>query len=175
MQKKFAEEMKRVLGERKPRLSDRGALPLFEATINETLRLGSIVPLNLPHKTTCDTVVGGWSIPNGTQVLFNIWAFHNDERHWKNPDIFMPERWLNEEGRLIPGAKLSYLPFGAGRRGCLGESLAKMELFIILSNILYRYEIQTAPNCNPPDVEGLMNIIHSPKPFQVVFNRRPLL
>ena len=175
VQKKISEEMKQVLDGRKPCLNDRGTLHFLEATINEASRLASIVPLGLPHKTTRDTVVGGWSIPQNTQVLFNHWAFHHDERHWKNPDTFIPERWLDEEGRLIPGAKLSYLPFGAGRRVCLGESLAKMELFLILSNILYRYEIQKAPNCNPADIEGRMNIIHSPIPFQVVVNKRPLL
>ena len=172
VQTKIAEERKRILGDRAPNAKDRGQLPYFEATIQETMRLASLAPLGVPHKTIRDTTIDNFKIPKGTQVWFNHWAFHHDKRHWDEPDDFKPERWLDNEGKLVPGAKLSYLPFGAGRRVCIGESLAKMELFLFLSSILYRYDIERALDGSLPDLEGILSVILSPKPFQVMLKRR---
>ena len=57
-----------MIGQRMPKLSDRGSLPLVEAAILETLRYQSIVPLLIPHMTTCDVEFHGYSFPKGTQV-----------------------------------------------------------------------------------------------------------
>ena len=136
------------------------------------MRLSSLAPLGVPHKTIRDTSIDNLKIPKGTQVWFNHWAIHHDERHWDEPDDFKPERWLDNEGKLVPGAKLSYLPFGAGRRVCIGESLAKIELFLYLSSILYRYDIETAPDGSLPDLEGVVSLLSTPKPFEVTLKRR---
>lgn len=170
VQKKIAVERKTVLGDRKPDLKDRGSLPYFEATLQEILRLSSLVPLGVPHKTTKSTRFGGKSIPKGTQVWFNQWAMHHDEREWKEPESFRPERWLGEDGSLASGKNRSFLPFGAGRRVCIGEALAKVELFLFLSNILDRYEITMAPE-GLPNLEGNLSSTYSPKPFNVVLKR----
>eukprot|EP00794_Sanderia_malayensis_P012085 gene12085-13329_t len=172
VQKKIAEERENVIGERQPRLVDRGKLHYFEATMHEIMRFSSLVPLGVPHKTICDTEIHGHHIPKGTQIWFNTWAYHNDERYWKDPKSFKPERWLNEDGEFVPGIRKSYLPFGAGRRVCLGEAMAKIELFLFLSNILQRYEIQQVPGECPPSLEGTLSVAYSPKPFNVVLKQR---
>ena len=172
VQHKIAEERNLIIGGRQPRLEDRGKLPYFEATIHEVLRFSSLVPLGVPHKTTCNTIFGGQNIPQGTQVLFNQWAIHHDEREWKNPELFKPERWLEEDGSLIPVKNRSYMPFGVGRRSCIGEALAKVELFLFLSNFLYRYEVKQTPGA-PPDLDGIFTVTFSPKPFRVVLKRWP--
>ena len=170
VQLKIKNERARVIGNKRPCLADRGKLPFFEATILETLRFSSLVPLGVPHKTTRSTQFGGHSVPKGTQVWLNQWAFHFDHRHWKEPESFKPERWLEEDGSLVPGNRHSYMPFGAGRRVCLGEALAKVELFLFLSNILFRYNVKQA-DCGPPSLEGVLSITYSPKPYHIILEK----
>ena len=171
VQQKIAEERQRVIGDRQPRLSDRGSLPYFESMIHETLRFSSLAPLSVPHKVTRDTKIGKQNVPQGTQVWFNQWTLHYDEREWEEPFEFRPERWLDENGNLVPGKKRSYLPFGAGRRVCLGEALAKAELFLFLSNILHRYELTPSPE-GLPNLDGELGITYSPKQYRIVLQRR---
>ena len=165
VQKHIAEERKKILGDRMPRLDDRGKLHYFEAVIQEALRMGSVAPLAAPHKTLHDVEYNGYKIPANTQVWYNIWALHHDEKEWNEPYCFKPERFLDEEGRLVRTTDQSFLPFGAGRRVCVGEALARMELFVFLSNILYRYDILT--DGEEPDLDGEFSIILKPKKFKI--------
>ncbi|XP_046571309.1 cytochrome P450 2J1-like [Haliotis rubra] len=113
VQAKLHAEVDRVLGERRvPMLSERHKLPYTEAVLYESMRKGAVAPLGLPHSTTCDTTVAGYEIPKGTIVLANIFAIHHDPRHWKEPEVFNPERFLT-------------IPEGLHRRlkvGCLSLS-----------------------------------------------------
>ena len=165
VQKRVAEERKHIIGDRMPRLNDRGSLPYFEAVIQEALRMGSVAPLAVPHKTLQATECSGHRIPAGTQVWYNIWSLHNDESQWKDPQCFKPERFLDNEGKLVRTTDQSFLPFGAGRRVCIGEALARMELFVFLSNILWKYDI--VPDGELPDLDGVFGIILKPKPFKI--------
>lgn len=173
VQKKVEKERKERIGNRIPNSKDRGNLPYLEAMIQETLRISSITPLGAPHKAMCDTSVNGHNVPAGTQVLINHWAFHHDEREWDQPEVFKPERFLDVNGNFIHGLKKSYLPFGAGRRVCIGEALGKLELFLFLSNILYRYEILPAPGEEMPDLEGVLGAVLSVRPYNIQMKRRP--
>ena len=174
VQAKIAEERQERIGNRQPRLRDRGNLPYFEATIQEIFRLSSIVLL-VPHKTIQETKIDGQAIPKGTQIFVNLWALHYDEREWDEPTAFKPERFLDADGNFVHGMKKGLLPFGAGRRGCLGESLAKMEIFMFLSSILYRYEIHQVEGEKPPDLEGIVSIFNSPKPYKIQLKKRDLM
>ena len=165
VQRRVAEERRKIIGDRMPRLSDRGSLPYFEAMILEALRMGSVAALAVPHKTLQNTECGGHKIPAGTQIWYNIWALHYDEKEWKEPLRFNPERFLDKEGKLVRTTDQSFLPFGAGRRVCIGEALARMELFVFLSNILWKYDI--LPHGDLPDLEGVMSLVLKPKPFKV--------
>ena len=165
VQKVIAKEREKVLGDRMPRLSDRGSLHYFEAVIHEALRMSSVAPLALPHKTIKNTECAGHKIPAGTQIWYNIWGIHHDEKYWDEPFSFKPERFIDENGKLIRTTDQSFVPFGAGRRSCIGEALARMEIFIFLSNILYRYDI--VADGEPPDLEGEFYIVVKPKPFKI--------
>ena len=174
-QQKAADELARVVGpDRKPRLSDRDQLPYIRAVINEVLRISSVIPLGVPHKTTAETTVAGYAIPKGTQVLFNNWAIHHDEKHWADPFDFKPERWIDEQGNFIPDRYLSFLPFSAGRRICLGEILARTEIFIFLTRILHQFKLEKAPGEGVPPQASNRSVIHSPKPFRVAYNPREI-
>ena len=173
VQQKAADELASVVGdERKPTLSDREQLHYIRAVINEVLRISSVIPLGVPHKTTCSTTVSGYHIPKGTQVLFNIWAIHHDEKFWDDPYDFEPERWLDEKGAFIADRYLSFLPFSAGRRICLGEILARTELFIFLTRVLHKFQIEKVPGEGIPPQASNRSVIHSPKPFRVVYTLR---
>eukprot|EP00794_Sanderia_malayensis_P011969 gene11969-13206_t len=177
VQEKAAEELLSVMNRderRLPSLKDREKLPYVCAVINEVLRCSSVIPLGVPHKTTSDTTLAGYSIPKNTHIVFNLWSIHRDERQWENPDDFRPERWLDEQGCMIPEREKSFMPFSAGRRVCLGEPLARTEVFLFLTRILCKYSIDKAPGQPLPSLDGNRSVIHTPKPFEVVFNPRPV-
>ena len=70
------------------------------------------VPLALPHYTAAATTLGEYTLPKDTTVMVNIYAIHHDPTHWKQPEEYKPERWLDEEGKLIKHD--AYIPFGIG-------------------------------------------------------------
>jgi len=173
VQLKITEEFKEKLGERPPCVKDRGNLPYLEATIQETLRLSSIVPLGAPHKAMNNSKIDGKDIPKGTPLFINHWAFHYDEREWKETTAFKPERFLDSSGSFVHGMNISFLPFGAGRRVCVGEAMAKLELFLFISHILYRYELKIEAGKAAPDLEGVLGVVLGPKPYEIQFIKRP--
>ncbi|XP_064419017.1 steroid 17-alpha-hydroxylase/17,20 lyase [Latimeria chalumnae] len=152
--------------ERQPKLSDRGSLPYLEATISELLRIRPVAPLLIPHVAMADSSIGEYFIPKGARVIINLWSLHHDEENWKDPAIFDPTRFLDEEGNHIYSPSASYLPFGAGVRVCLGEALAKMELFLFLAWILQRFTLELPNGCPLPDLEGKFGVVLQPKKFK---------
>ncbi|XP_061692184.1 steroid 17-alpha-hydroxylase/17,20 lyase isoform X2 [Syngnathoides biaculeatus] len=168
VQKRIQEEIdSRLGGEQTPLLKDRGSLPYLEATIREVLRIRPVSPLLIPHVALKDTSLGNCKVRKGTRVIVNLWSLHHDEKEWKNPDLFDPGRFLNSEGTGLINPSSSYLPFGAGVRVCLGEALAKMELFIFLSWILQRFTFSTPPGQPPPDLEGKFGVVLQPVKYKV--------
>lgn len=125
-----------------PTLADHVSLPIVQAAIQVALRLATITPMGLPHKTTCDvTVCKKYHIPKGTHVMINAWNIHHSNEYWTNPKEYNPLRWLDDEGKYVTGVHKSFLPFSAGRRVCLGEQLAKTELFLIFSRFMRDFKI----------------------------------
>ena len=73
-------------------------------------------------------------------VMVNIWAVHNDSDQWDKPEEFRPERFLDDERKLAPKPR-SFIPFSIGRRSCLGETMVKNALMLIIPKMLQRLEI----------------------------------
>ncbi|XP_038053290.1 cytochrome P450 2U1-like [Patiria miniata] len=136
-QTRVQQEMDRVVGRnRLPRYTDRPSLPYTQAVLCEVQR-ELIVPYALPHKCTEDTTLSGYHIPEGAIILINLWHILHDADEWEDPMQFRPERFLDSEGRLLRREK--FIPFGLGRRVCLGKHLAKMELFIVFTSLLHQF------------------------------------
>ncbi|XP_066534829.1 steroid 17-alpha-hydroxylase/17,20 lyase [Hoplias malabaricus] len=174
VQKKIQEELDSKIGkDRHPLLNDRGNLPYLEATIREVLRIRPVAPLLIPHVALSDSSIGEYNIQKGTRVIINLWSIHHDEKEWKNPDLFIPERFLDKEGNSASPPSLSYLPFGAGIRVCLGEALAKMELFLFLSWILQRFTLGVPSGQPLPDLQGKFGVVLQPQKFKVEARLRP--
>ncbi|KAM6308524.1 cytochrome P450 1A5-like [Aegotheles albertisi] len=142
IQKRIQEELDQIIGqERRPRLSDRGMLPYTEAFILEMFRHSSFMPFTIPHSTTRDTALNGYYIPKDRCVFVNQWQVNHDERLWKDPLAFNPERFLNAEGtevNKVDGEKV--LIFGLGKRKCIGEPIARWQVFLFLSTLLQQLE-----------------------------------
>lgn len=93
-----------------PRPSDRLKLPYTEAVLAEVHRFCSFVPFGVMHAAKEDTVLQTYDIPKGTWILPNIYFIHHDERHWEDPFVFKPERFLSAE---CPSSE-NFLPFSIG-------------------------------------------------------------
>ncbi|XP_033120091.1 steroid 17-alpha-hydroxylase/17,20 lyase-like [Anneissia japonica] len=90
IQEKIKKELDQVIGDRPPRLSDRGKLPYTEAAIMEIMRFGTVAPLAFTHRALKDSSIGSYKIPEDTWVFFNLWALHNDPKYWDAPEVFQP-------------------------------------------------------------------------------------
>ena len=89
-------------------------MPYTQAFLAEVLRYRPVAPVGVPHQMTSDLMVGEYHVPKGTDVLMNILAINRDPKIWSDPDVFRPERFLNEDGtRFVPRQEL--LSFGAGK------------------------------------------------------------
>ncbi|CAL8255881.1 unnamed protein product [Lota lota] len=174
VQKRIQEELDDKVGrDRTPQIRDRGSLPYLEATIREVLRIRPVAPLLIPHVALADTSIGNFAVNKGDRVIINLWSLHHDEKEWKNPEIFDPGRFLDEEGSGVVLPSPSYLPFGAGVRVCLGESLAKMELFLFLSWTLQRFTFSVPGGRPLPSLEGKFGVVLQPAKYEVHATLRP--
>ena len=101
--------------------------------------MANLLPLNLIHKTTRDVTIRGYLIPKNTCIVPQIGAVLFDETIFPEPESFKPERFLNENRELKKIEE--FCPFSVGKRQCLGESLARMELFLILANLFNQFKV----------------------------------
>ena len=147
-------QLDEVVGDRRPSLDDRPNLPLIQATILEALRLGNTVPLAVPHVTLIDTTLCGYRVPKDTVVFANTESVHLDPKCWEDPIVFNPYRHIDTDGKLVDNPD-NFYPFGAGRRMCAGESLAKIELFLFVSWLAHNFTFVPV-NGHPPKVKGAL-------------------
>ena len=113
--------------DRMPSLDDLSNLPLVQAMIMETQRLGNVGEITLPHYTLKDTTLAGYRVPKDTVVVPVLMAVHLDPSCWENPTTFNPRRHIDADGQVITNSG-NFLPFSAGRRVCAGEALAKVRV-----------------------------------------------
>ncbi|CAN9505272.1 unnamed protein product [Ophioblennius macclurei] len=167
IQDKVQEELSRVVGSRQVRVDDRKHLPYTDAVIHETQRLANIVPMSLPHKTSRDVTFQGFFIEKGTTVFPLLMSVLYDESKWESPHTFNPSHFLDAEGKFV--ARDAFLPFSAGRRVCLGESLARMELFLMFTWLLQRFSFTPPPGVPHSDLDltAAVGLILSPTPHKL--------
>uniref|UniRef100_A0AAA9SL17 Steroid 17-alpha-hydroxylase/17,20 lyase n=1 Tax=Bos taurus TaxID=9913 RepID=A0AAA9SL17_BOVIN len=168
LKKRIQDDIDQIIGfNRTPTISDRNRLVLLEATIREVLRIRPVAPTLIPHKAVIDSSIGDLTIDKGTDVVVNLWALHHSEKEWQHPDLFMPERFLDPTGAQLISPSLSYLPFGAGPRSCVGEMLARQELFLFMSWLLQRFNLEIPDDGKLPSLEGHASLVLQIKPFKV--------
>ncbi|CAL4906997.1 unnamed protein product [Urochloa decumbens] len=138
--RRLQEDIRAVLGS-KPEVedSDIERLPYLQAVIKETLRLHPAVPM-LSYKAEATVQVQGYTIPEGSNVVVNVWAIHHSADVWPEPFKFMPERFLMHKEIEYFGRNFELLPFGSGRHICLGLPLANRMLPVMLGSLVHQFE-----------------------------------
>ncbi|XP_008275703.1 cytochrome P450 2J2-like isoform X2 [Stegastes partitus] len=170
IQERVQAEIDRVIGQtRQPSMADRPNLPYTDAVIHEIQRMGNIVPLNGLRVAAKDTTLGGCFIPKGTSVMPNLTSVLFDKNEWETPNTFNPEHFLDAEGRFV--RREAFLPFSAGRRACLGEGLARMELFLFFVSLLQRFHFSTLDGAEL-STEGITGATRTPYPFKIYAKSR---
>nr|XP_045615912.1 cytochrome P450 2L1-like isoform X2 [Procambarus clarkii] len=129
-----------------PSTQHKSRLPVVEAMIHEVLRQSSIIPLGFTHATNSDLHLEGYFIPKGSWVFGCTVCCNEDPQYWMEPDQFNIDRFLDAEGNFS-AQKEGFLPFGLGRRSCLGEALARMELYVFTAAILQNFSFSAPEGC----------------------------
>ncbi|KAI8493847.1 cytochrome P450 2 sub U member 1 [Branchiostoma belcheri] len=141
------EELDAVAGEGLPSLSHRSQLPYVNACLLEVMMIRTTVPLSIPHATTETVKMQGCDIPKGTQILLNLYSVHMDPAYWPDPDRFDPGR--------------------ERQRACLGEQLARMELFLFFSTLLQSFTFRTPEGASLPTTAGVFSLGLKPRQFKL--------
>lgn len=147
-------EVDTVVGrDRLPQWEDQGNLPYVTALVEELHRWASVSPLGVAHATTDDDVYRGHQVRKGATVIANLHGVHHDPENYPEPEKFVPSRFLPPNhpqyaDRLAGASK--HFAFGVGRRACPGVQVANASLYIVISRILWGFEITSAPSGLPP-------------------------
>uniref|UniRef100_A0A914VMB8 Uncharacterized protein n=1 Tax=Plectus sambesii TaxID=2011161 RepID=A0A914VMB8_9BILA len=151
VQERARRELAEVCGDHQLQLADRSNIPYNEAVLLEVFRFSSLVTLSLPHSTMEDTTLRGYFIPKGTTIFSNLFAHHYNPQYFPDPDSFKPDRFLTADGKLDADKAQLVIPFGVGKRRCVGENFARQELSLLIGRLLQQFEIRQDPS-NPVNV-----------------------
>lgn len=151
------DEFDRVLGDRPLNQGDVMSFPFTAQVIHEALRL--YPPFWMIDRVAVnDDRAGDTVIPAGSMVIVYVYGAHHAARAWDSPEEFRPERFMKENDK--PRAPFAYLPFGGGPRICIGNQYAMLQMLMILSTILRRYDFKLVPG---QDIEARAMVILRPK------------
>lgn len=171
--KRAQQELDVIVGrERILEESDLPKLKYLEAIVKETLRLYPAAPLLLPHVAAAPCRVGGYYVPEGTEVLFNAWGIHRDPAVWESPLKFEPERFMNSSID-VNGHDFTYIPFGYGRRACPGIWLAMRMLLLTVGRLLQGFDWSIPEGTEGVDMnEGRAVTLHRAVPLEAAIRPR---
>ncbi|XP_035389009.1 cytochrome P450 1B1-like [Electrophorus electricus] len=147
IQAELQEQIDKVVGcDRLPSVEDKANLAHLDAFIYETMRYTSFVPVTIPHSTTQEVTIDGFLIPKDTVVFINQWSVNHDPEKWQDPHIFNPSRFFDENGALNKDLINSVMIFSTGKRRCIGEHIAKTEVFLLAAILLHQCTVESNPS-----------------------------
>ncbi|CAA6654620.1 unnamed protein product [Spirodela intermedia] len=132
--------------------SDLQKLTYLKLVVKEILRHRPPGPIPSPHESMKDVNVRGYDIPAKTRVITNIWAIMRDPQFWKDPEVFWPERFEDNDLQY-KGQDFQYIPFSTGRRICPGMNLAVTGVELTLANLLHCFNWELPDGMKPEDVD----------------------
>ncbi len=138
IQQAFHEEIDTVLDGNRPTYDDIEDLELTQRIVTETLRLYAPVH-TIPRQSTQDVEINGYRISSGEEIHLSIIAVHRDERFYDDPETFRPDRWTDDFEEELP--EYAFVPFGGGRRMCIGREFARLEATLVLATIGQQWEL----------------------------------
>lgn len=148
---RLEQEVDDVLGARPVAMPDYDHLVYTRAVLDETLRLAT-PSYYIGRRAIADCTVGGYAIPKGTNAQLCCYASHRDTRYFPEPERFLPERWLAPQPER---PKYAYMPFGAGSRGCVGETFARMSAVCALAAVAQKWRLEVVSN-EPPALSTMV-------------------
>jgi cytochrome P450 len=135
------QEVDSVLQGNRPTADDVGRLPLLEAAFQEAMRIYPPV-WAVPRFAAEEDQIGQFRIKRGSRIMISIWSMHHDPRVFPDPMEYRLERWLDDADKHRP--RLAYLPFGGGRRACIGQGFAQLNAVVLGAMMIQRYEFDRA-------------------------------
>jgi len=163
LQAKLHEELDSVIGsDRLITMDDKPNLHYTSAVVNEIQRIANLVPMNVRHTIIRDVTINGYYIPKGTSIIPQLSVVLYDDKIFPNHDKFDPSRFLDKNGKWKRVDEL--IPFSIGKRQCLGEGLARMELFLFAANIFNQFKLKNVPN-KPPSLVRKLGATAVPESF----------
>ena len=197
IEQKLQEELATVIGRREPEAADMPGLSYTDAVIKESMRLFPPA-YAFSRRVLVDTQIGPYHVPAKSAVIMSQWVVHRDKRWWYEPEHFLPERWISDQadanafvsvearqGAGLASAKparsqgvllrtpancpqYAYFPFGAGPRGCVGNTFAMLEATLVVASIAKKFrfelidprEVTPWPSVTLRPASGIRAIVH---------------
>ncbi|MEV7353535.1 cytochrome P450 [Kitasatospora sp. NPDC091276] len=139
-QRKLAQqEAQTVLAGREPTAADLESLPYITRVLKEAMRLYPAAAL-VGRRAVAETVIDGYVIPAGAQVVVSPLVTHRHPGHWPDPERFDPDRFLPEQEK--DRHRYAWYPFGGGPRACIGQHFAMLESVLSLGVLLRDFEME---------------------------------
>ncbi len=159
IQEKVRGEILRALGNQEPGYENLQGVRYTHAVVSESMRI--LPPVwAIGRQAKEDLEIGGYEIPKGCSVVTSQFLAHRDSRWWPEPLLFDPGRWLDPAHPDRP--KFAYFPFGGGRRSCIGERFAWMEILVLLASFLRQWRFSLCDQTEDPP-EFLVGLVLAPK------------
>ncbi|KAH2272381.1 hypothetical protein KXW96_005411 [Aspergillus fumigatus] len=142
------------------------SLPYLRAVIDESLRLYPPISHGLPRETPKEgmMIMDQW-VPGNTTVSVSAYVAHRDPAVFDQPESFVPERWLGEQGRAL---QTRFIAFSAGARGCIGRPISYLQASILLANLVHQYDFEMWDPKWKPSRRETMNLIMGPMPSRLI-------
>ncbi|CAM8933791.1 unnamed protein product [Rhodiola kirilowii] len=173
--KKAQEQIREIVGDQQKQISkdEIAKMTYLKAVIKESMRMHPPFPL-IPRVTNKEVELHGYTIPDRTRVLINIYAVGRDPACWEEPDKFKPERFLNDNGTAIEyqSSDYSWMTLGAGRRGCPGGLFGLTLIEFVLASLLHNFD-WSMPEGGIIDMDEIVALaLHKLQPLVVVATPR---
>lgn len=140
VERRLADELREVLGDRDPTASDLPALVHTERVVAESMRLYPPTWVYVRVPVEADTLPSGAAVPAGARLYLSPYLLHRDPRAFSDPDRFDPDRFADPQRRR--DWKYTYFPFGVGAHRCIGEHLAKLEILLVVASVARRFRLE---------------------------------
>ena len=148
-QGKIHDEINAHIGrDRLPSLEDKPKLDYTNAFMHEAMRCTAFVPMSVFHFTYSEIKYKGYTIPPDTMLVSSLYHVLHDPDYFPEPEKFRPERFLDSQGKFKPDERV--VPFGIGKRYCLGKSLAEKEYFLFFVGLMQGFEVSKVPGTTLP-------------------------